>query len=188
MKRPNKAARSGGGGRGGKGARSEGWQTAGGAPDAEPDQAHRAHRLPADRRCGAISVPAGHARPPARARCGKAACRDLCGGQGEIPVPTATAWWKGDTQLHLVVSKEKFAALPNAYQAALRSAAALADDSVRAQYDAANPGALKRLVVGGAQLRLFSQEVLEVCFQTTNDLYAQLSLQNARFMRSPTPI
>ena len=29
-------------------------------------------------------------RPPARARCGKAACRDLCGGQGEIPVPTAT--------------------------------------------------------------------------------------------------
>ena len=91
------------------------------------------------------------------------------------------AWWKGDTQLHLVVSKERFAALPKAYQAALRSAAALADDSVRAQYDAANPGALKRLVVGGAQLRLFSQEVLEVCFQTTNDLYAQLSLQNARF-------
>ena len=31
------------------------------------------------------------ARPPARARCGKAARRDLCGGQGEIPVPTATA-------------------------------------------------------------------------------------------------
>ena len=91
------------------------------------------------------------------------------------------AWWKGETQLHLVVSKEKFAALPNAYQAALRSAAALADDSVRAQYDAANPAALKRLVVGGAQLQLFSQEVLEVCFQTTNDLYAQLSLQNARF-------
>ncbi len=91
------------------------------------------------------------------------------------------AWWKGDTQLHLVVSKEKFAALPKAYQAALRSASALADDSIRAQYDAANPGALKRLVVGGAQLRLFSQEVLEACFQTTNDLYAQLSLQNAKF-------
>jgi len=88
---------------------------------------------------------------------------------------------EGDTQLHLVVSKEKFAALPKAYQATLRSAAALADDSVRAQYDAANPAALKRLVVGGAQLRLFPQEVLEVCLQTTNGLYAQLSLQNARF-------
>ena len=106
---------------------------------------------------------------------------------GRVPISNVApyyyfpAWWKGETQLHLVVSKEKFAALPNAHQAALRSAAALADDSVRAEYDAANPAALKRPVVGGAQLRLFSQEVLEVCFQTTNDLYAQLSLQNARF-------
>ena len=106
---------------------------------------------------------------------------------GRVPISSVApyyyfpAWWKGDTQLHLVVSKEKFAALPKAYQATLRSAAALADDSVRAQYDAANPAALKRLVVGGAQLRLFPQEVLEVCFQTTNGLYAQLSLQNARF-------
>ncbi len=36
-KRPNKAAMSGGGGRGGKGARSEGWQMTGDAPGAEPD-------------------------------------------------------------------------------------------------------------------------------------------------------
>ena len=90
-------------------------------------------------------------------------------------------WWKGETQLHLVVSKEKFAALPKAYQAALRSAAALADDGVRAHYDAANPAALKRLVVGGAQLRLFPQEVLEACYQASNDLYAELSRQNAKF-------
>jgi len=90
-------------------------------------------------------------------------------------------WWKGETQLHLVVAKEKFAALPKAYQTALRAAAALADDGVRAHYDAANPGALKRLVVGGAQLRLFPQEVLEVCYQATNDLYADLSRQNAKF-------
>src|SRR5271166_2960324 len=34
VKRPNKAAMSGGGGRGGKGARSEGWQTTGDAPGA----------------------------------------------------------------------------------------------------------------------------------------------------------
>ena len=39
MKRPNKAAMSGGGGRGGKEARSEGWRTTGDAPDTEPDQA-----------------------------------------------------------------------------------------------------------------------------------------------------
>jgi len=39
MKRSNKAVRSGGGGRGGKGARSEGWRTTGDAPGAEPDKA-----------------------------------------------------------------------------------------------------------------------------------------------------
>ena len=55
-KRPNKAAMSGGGGRGGKGARSAGWQTTGDAPGAEPDQASCTRRLPADRRCGATSA------------------------------------------------------------------------------------------------------------------------------------
>src|SRR5271166_4565724 len=56
VKRPNKAAMSGGGGRGGKGARSEGWQTTGDAPGAEPDQASCTRRLPADRRCGTTSA------------------------------------------------------------------------------------------------------------------------------------
>ena len=91
MKRPNKPARSGGGGRGGKGARSEGWQTTGDAPGAVPDSASDPRRLPADRRCGHVRVLADHARPPAGARCGQAARRDLCGGQGVIPVPTATS-------------------------------------------------------------------------------------------------
>ncbi len=39
---------------------------------------------------GGVRVLPDHARPPAGARCGKAARRDLCGGQGAIPVPTAT--------------------------------------------------------------------------------------------------
>ena len=90
-------------------------------------------------------------------------------------------WWKGEMQLHLVVKAEKFSALPKSYQAALRAAAALANSSVRAKYDAANPGAVKRLVVGGAQLRLFSQEILDACFKTASDLYAQLAQANPKF-------
>src|SRR5271165_6296654 len=62
VKRPNKAAMSGGGGRGGKGARSEGWQTTGDAPGAEPDQASCTRRLPADRRCGTTSALAPYVR------------------------------------------------------------------------------------------------------------------------------
>jgi TRAP-type mannitol/chloroaromatic compound transport system substrate-binding protein len=90
-------------------------------------------------------------------------------------------WWKGDMQLHLIVAKDKFLGLPKSYQASLRAAAALANGSVRTKYDAANPGAVKRLVVGGAQLRLFSQEILETCFRTAAELYAQLAGQNPNF-------
>ena len=92
-------------------------------------------------------------------------------------------WWKGGMQLHLAVAKDKFDALPKSYQAALRAAAAAANASVLAKYDAANPGALKRLVVGGAQLRLFPQDALEACYKTANDLYTQLSNDDPRFKK-----
>lgn len=92
-------------------------------------------------------------------------------------------WWKGGMQLHLAVSKEKFDALPKTYQAALRAAAAITNASVLSKYDSANPAALKRLVVGGATLRLFPQEVIEACFKTATDLYGQLGADNPRFKK-----
>ena len=92
-------------------------------------------------------------------------------------------WWKGGMQLHLIVSREKFDALPKPYQAAFRAAAGVANASMQAKYDAANPNALKRLVVGGAELRLFPQDVLEACYKTANDLYAQLAADNANFKK-----
>jgi TRAP-type mannitol/chloroaromatic compound transport system substrate-binding protein len=92
-------------------------------------------------------------------------------------------WWKGGFQLHLLVSRDKFEALPKPYQSALRAGAAIANASVLARYDAANPGALKRLVVGGAELRLFPQDVMEACYKTANDLYGQLGADNPRFKK-----
>ena len=92
-------------------------------------------------------------------------------------------WWKGEMQLHLVVAKDKFTALSKTYQTALRAATAVVNHSVRSNYDAENPGALKRLVIGGAQLRLFPQEFLDACYKTSIDLYAQLALNNPRFKK-----
>jgi TRAP-type mannitol/chloroaromatic compound transport system substrate-binding protein len=92
-------------------------------------------------------------------------------------------WWKGGFQLHLLVSRDKFEALPKSYQSALRAGAAIANASVLARYDASNPGALKRLVVGGAELRLFPQDVMEACYKTANDLYGQLGADNPRFKK-----
>ena len=92
-------------------------------------------------------------------------------------------WWKGGMQLHLIVSKEKFDALPKIYQNALRAAAEIANRSVLEKYDAGNPAALKRLALGGAELRLFPQEAMEACYRTATDLYAQLSAENPRFKK-----
>ncbi len=92
-------------------------------------------------------------------------------------------WWKGGMQMHLVVAKDKYDGLSKPYQAALRAACAIANASMLAKYDASNPGALKRLVVGGAQLRLFPQDALEACFKVSNDLYNQLSAENPRFKK-----
>ncbi len=90
-------------------------------------------------------------------------------------------WWKGGMQLHLVVAKNKFEALPKPYQASIKAAAAETNALLRARYDAANPGALKRLVVGGAELRLFPQDALEAFYKASNDLVAQLAAADPNF-------
>ena len=92
-------------------------------------------------------------------------------------------WWKGGMQMHLVVAVEKFNALPKPYQRAVRAAAEIANRSVLEKYDANNPGALKRLAIGGAELRLFPQEALEACYKTATELYAELGAQNPRFKK-----
>jgi TRAP-type mannitol/chloroaromatic compound transport system substrate-binding protein len=52
-----------------------------------------------------------------------------------------------------------------------------------AKYDARNPGALKQLVQGGAQLRPFPQDVMEACFKAANELYAETSAKNENFKK-----
>ncbi len=92
-------------------------------------------------------------------------------------------WWKGGMQMHFVLSKSKFDALPKPYQAVVRAAAGIANRSMLEKYDANNPAALKRLAIGGAQLRLFPQEAIEACYKTATDLYGQLSAENPRFKK-----
>jgi TRAP-type mannitol/chloroaromatic compound transport system substrate-binding protein len=65
----------------------------------------------------------------------------------------------------------------------LTTAAALANVDMQAKYDARNPGALKRLVGAGAQLRPFSQEVLEACLKASKEVYAETSAKNPDFKK-----
>ena len=90
-------------------------------------------------------------------------------------------WWRGGSMVHVVFNKAKHDALPDAFKAALRTAALSTHTQVLASYDAANPNALKRLVISGAELRAFPQDLLEAAFKAANDVYKDISDANPRF-------
>ncbi|HUN12922.1 MAG TPA: TRAP transporter substrate-binding protein [Rhabdaerophilum sp.] len=92
-------------------------------------------------------------------------------------------WWEGGAALTFFINKAKWESLPKQYQAVLRGASAIADTEMQAKYDAKNPAALKQLVAAGTQLRPFPQEVLEACYKSANELYAETSAQNAKFKK-----
>ncbi len=90
-------------------------------------------------------------------------------------------WWRGGSAIHVAFNKAKFDALPPAFRAALKAAASNVNVAMLAQYDARNPAALKRLVVSGAQLRAFPQDVLEAAFKATNDVLREIADRNPKF-------
>jgi TRAP-type mannitol/chloroaromatic compound transport system substrate-binding protein len=90
-------------------------------------------------------------------------------------------WWEGTSQGHNIINIEKWNALPKHYQAAIDAASRDTFTWITGKYDAVNAPALKRLIVNGALLRGFPQEVLEACYNAANEIYADLSKTNAHF-------
>src|SRR5580698_7907251 len=93
-------------------------------------------------------------------------------------------FWEGGPTVHAYTNLEKWNSLPKSYQAIVANAAANANEWVMSRYDMQNPGALKRLVAGGTQLRPFTNEVLEACLKATNELWAEISSKNADFKKT----
>ncbi len=92
-------------------------------------------------------------------------------------------WWEGGAALQFFINLDKWNSLPKSYQAILANAAQHANTDMQAKYDARNPGALKRLVAGGAQLRPFSPEVMQACFKAAQELYTETAATNAQFKK-----
>jgi TRAP-type mannitol/chloroaromatic compound transport system substrate-binding protein len=92
-------------------------------------------------------------------------------------------WWEGGPMLHNFVNINKWNELPKAYQSIIQSASHVVNTLMQARYDALNPAALKRLVAGGAQLRPFSQAILDASFNAANDVYNETSATNAEFKK-----
>jgi TRAP-type mannitol/chloroaromatic compound transport system substrate-binding protein len=93
-------------------------------------------------------------------------------------------FWEGGPTVHAFANLEKWNSLPKNYQAILTNATANANSWMAARYDMQNPTALKRLVAGGTQLRPFTNEVLEACLKSTNELWGEISAKNPDFKKS----
>ena len=90
-------------------------------------------------------------------------------------------WWEGGAALQFFINSAKWESLPKAYKAALESAAHFANTDMLAKYDARNPGALRSLIAGGAQLKPFPQDVLEAAYAAATEVYDEISATNADF-------
>jgi TRAP-type mannitol/chloroaromatic compound transport system substrate-binding protein len=92
-------------------------------------------------------------------------------------------WWEGGTANHFLINIEKWNALPKNYQAIVAAAAGASNVEQTGRYDARNPGALKRLVAGGAQLRGFSLPIMEACLKASNEVNAATSATNPDYKK-----
>lgn len=92
-------------------------------------------------------------------------------------------WWEGGPTVHFMFNKAAYEGLPKAYQALLRTACQAEDADMLQKYDYKNPLALKSLVANGAQLRPFSQEILEACFNAAQEVYAEMTATNPAFKK-----
>ena len=92
-------------------------------------------------------------------------------------------WWEGGTTQHFMFNIAKWEELPKNYKAIVTAAAGAANIEETGRYDARNPQAIKRLVAAGAQLRPFSQPIMEACLKASNEIYADISSKNADFKK-----
>jgi TRAP-type mannitol/chloroaromatic compound transport system substrate-binding protein len=92
-------------------------------------------------------------------------------------------WWEGTSCYHVMINLARWNELPKHYQAAVATAASHANLEMTAKYDARNPGAIRRLVTSGVELRPFSTEVMDACLKASQDTYAEINKTNAAFKK-----
>jgi TRAP-type mannitol/chloroaromatic compound transport system substrate-binding protein len=96
-------------------------------------------------------------------------------------------WWEGGPNLSFYVNAKEWAKLPKAYQSAFEVAAAEANITMLAEYDAKNPAALGRLLKNGVKLHAFSKEIMDGCFKAANDVMEEEAAKNPAFKKIYEP-
>jgi TRAP-type mannitol/chloroaromatic compound transport system substrate-binding protein len=92
-------------------------------------------------------------------------------------------WWEGSACNHLMMNLAKWNELPKRYQTIIAGAAAYANTEELAKYDARNPGALRKLLANGTELRAFSQPIMEASLKASNEVNAETSAANEDYKK-----
>lgn len=92
-------------------------------------------------------------------------------------------WAEAGPQLTIYVNRQAYEALPAEYRQILESACAAAHVAMQARYDARNPAAMKKLIEGGAQLRMFSRDILLALQKEAFALYRETAAANPQFRK-----
>lgn len=90
-------------------------------------------------------------------------------------------WWEPGPSLEIQINKAEYDALPEEYQAVLRAAAAEANHTMLARYDAKNPAALAALIEGGTTFAPFPDDVMAAAEEAAFGIYDERAAEDADF-------
>src|SRR5690625_4866084 len=92
-------------------------------------------------------------------------------------------WWEGSAQVSLYVNDDAYNELPKQYQSLIDTATRAAGNNLIAKYDAGNPGALRRLIASGAELKAFPRDVMDASFEAANVVYQEFCDRDPMFKK-----
>ncbi len=92
-------------------------------------------------------------------------------------------WWEGGAEIDFYINSKAWEGLSAEYKAIVEGAAAQANLSMTAKYDAKNPIALKQMVGSGTKLRPFSQDVMNAAFKSARQIYSDLNHTNPEWKK-----
>lgn len=96
-------------------------------------------------------------------------------------------WWEPGPMVSFLVNAAEWAKLPKTYQAAFETAAAEANVTMLAEYDAKNPAALGRLLQNGVKLFRYPNDLMAAAQKEAFALYEDEAAKNPAFKKLYEP-
>jgi len=92
-------------------------------------------------------------------------------------------WWEGNAPSMMLVGTKAWESLPKDYQAIFTAACGESNAVATARYDHVNPAAMRKLIAGGTQLRVFSRDIMDACYTAAHAQYEEWGAKLPEFKK-----